>query len=77
MSHILIVDDEEAVCWALKKALAGAKRPAHYLAIPPLLFGTVVEQLMNSGSAQNAPASGAGDSFAALRARIRAMPLGE
>jgi hypothetical protein len=30
-----------------------------------------------AGSAQNAPASGAGDSFAALRARIRAMPLGE
>ena len=22
MSHLLIVDDEEAVCWALKKALA-------------------------------------------------------
>lgn len=39
---------------ALRKALDGAKRPAHYLAIPPLLFGTVVEQLSNSGSAQDA-----------------------
>jgi hypothetical protein len=30
-----------------------------------------------TGAAQNAPSSGAIDSFAALRARIRAMPLGE
>ena len=29
------------------------------------------------GTAQNAPTSGGSDSFAALRARIRAMPLGE
>jgi hypothetical protein len=29
------------------------------------------------GTAQTAPTSGAGDAFAALRARIRAMPLGE
>jgi len=34
---------------ALYKALGGAKRPAHYLAIPPLLFGAVVEQLAKSG----------------------------
>jgi glucose-6-phosphate 1-dehydrogenase len=31
----------DAIC----VALAGAKRPAHYLAIPPVLFGTVVSQL--------------------------------
>ncbi len=39
---------------ALRKALDGSKRPAYYLAIPPLLFGEVVEQLANSGSAENA-----------------------
>ncbi|MGH8801165.1 MAG: glucose-6-phosphate dehydrogenase, partial [Casimicrobiaceae bacterium] len=30
---------------ALRKELAAAQRPAHYLAIPPALFGTVVEHL--------------------------------
>jgi len=30
---------------AIRKELDGAHRPAHYLAIPPMLFGTVVEQL--------------------------------
>jgi glucose-6-phosphate 1-dehydrogenase len=39
---------------ALRKELDGAKRPAHYLAIPPVLFSTVVEQLSKSGSAENA-----------------------
>jgi glucose-6-phosphate 1-dehydrogenase len=34
---------------ALYKELGGAKRPAHYLAIPPLLFQSVVEQLTESG----------------------------
>jgi glucose-6-phosphate 1-dehydrogenase len=29
----------------IRKQLGSAQRPAHYLAIPPLLFGTVVEQL--------------------------------
>jgi glucose-6-phosphate 1-dehydrogenase len=33
----------------LKSQLGGAKRPAHYLAIPPLLFETVVEHLAKSG----------------------------
>ena len=33
----------------LKTQLAGAQRPAHYLAIPPLLFETVVEHLAQSG----------------------------
>ena len=37
---------------ALNKELGGARRPAHYLAIPPVLFGTVVEQLTASGCAQ-------------------------
>ena len=38
----------------LYKELGGAKRPAHYLAIPPLLFGSVVEQLAKSGCTQGA-----------------------
>jgi glucose-6-phosphate 1-dehydrogenase len=39
---------------AIKKALGGAKRPAFYLAIPPVLFGTVIEKLGSSGLANNA-----------------------
>ena len=39
---------------ALRKELNGAKHPAHYLAIPPVLFGTVVEHLEKSGSASGA-----------------------
>ena len=34
---------------ALRGQLAGAAHPAHYLAIPPMLFGPVVEQLAQSG----------------------------
>jgi len=34
---------------ALRKELGGAAHPAHYLAIPPVLFGKVVEQLAQSG----------------------------
>jgi len=39
---------------AVRKELAGAERPAHYLAIPPLLFEEVVEQLLKSGCAKGA-----------------------
>src|SRR6185295_4724279 len=45
---------DPATFQAIRKALKGAQRPAHYLAIPPLLFGTVVEQLARSGSAHGA-----------------------
>jgi glucose-6-phosphate 1-dehydrogenase len=38
----------------LRQALGSATRPTHYLAIPPSLFGTVVEALGRSGCAQNA-----------------------
>src|SRR5215468_3821989 len=38
----------------LRKELGSAERPAHYLAIPPALFETVVEQLGKSGCAKNA-----------------------
>jgi len=36
---------DPATFQALKRALGNAQRPAHYLAIPPSLFGAVVEQL--------------------------------
>jgi len=39
---------------ALRKALGGATRPAHYLAIPPSLFGAVVKELGSSSCASNA-----------------------
>jgi glucose-6-phosphate 1-dehydrogenase len=38
----------------LKRALGAARRPAHYLAIPPSLFGTVIEQLGRAGLADGA-----------------------
>jgi len=37
----------------LRRALGGAQRPTHYLAIPPSLFGTVVKALGGSGCASN------------------------
>jgi len=39
---------------ALRDALGGAKRPLHYLAIPPSLFGTVIEGLAICGCTDNA-----------------------
>jgi glucose-6-phosphate 1-dehydrogenase len=39
---------------ALKKALDGAKRPAHYLAVPPDLFETVIQGLGRAGLAKDA-----------------------
>jgi glucose-6-phosphate 1-dehydrogenase len=39
---------------ALKEAVGGAQRPAHYLAIPPSLFPMVVGQLDKAGLAKNA-----------------------
>jgi glucose-6-phosphate 1-dehydrogenase len=38
---------------ALLKAMGGAQHPAHYLAIPPSLFATVIENLGSSGCARN------------------------
>ena len=39
---------------ALKQTLSDAQRPAHYLAIPPSLFGTVIEALGATGLSQRA-----------------------
>jgi glucose-6-phosphate 1-dehydrogenase len=38
---------------ALLKAMGGAKNPAHYLAIPPSLFATVIKELGSSGCAHD------------------------
>jgi len=45
---------DSATFAAIKKELGTAKRPAHYLAVPPVLFGKVVEQLGASGCAKDA-----------------------
>jgi len=39
---------------ALRREVGNARRPAHYLAIPPLLFGTVVENLSKSNCSDGA-----------------------
>src|SRR6516164_9257765 len=39
---------------AMRKELGSAQHPAHYLAIPPALFGVVVDQLGKSGCAHGA-----------------------
>jgi glucose-6-phosphate 1-dehydrogenase len=39
---------------AIKDALGGARRPAHYLAIPPSLFETVIQGLDAAGLAEDA-----------------------
>src|SRR5882724_7171625 len=46
--------EDQATFQALGKELKGAERPTHYLAIPPHLFGAVVEQLVKSGGARGA-----------------------
>src|SRR5262249_41988360 len=43
-----------ATSQALRRDLRDAEPPAHYLAIPPALFGLVVEQLGKSGCARGA-----------------------
>jgi len=45
---------EAATFQAIRKELGNAQRPAHYLAIPPVLFGLTVEQLSKAGCATNA-----------------------
>jgi glucose-6-phosphate 1-dehydrogenase len=45
---------DPATFQAVFKALSGAQRPAHYLAIPPALFVPVVQELEKSGCAKGA-----------------------
>ena len=41
--------ESPATFQSIREQLGSAQRPAHYLAIPPTLFGLVVEQLAKSG----------------------------
>jgi glucose-6-phosphate 1-dehydrogenase len=43
--------NDPATFQGIRKELGSAQRPAHYLAIPPVLFGKVVEQLGAAGCA--------------------------
>jgi glucose-6-phosphate 1-dehydrogenase len=45
---------DPATFQAVRQQLGPAQRPAHYLAIPPMLFAPVVEQLAASGCARGA-----------------------
>ena len=46
--------NSDATFQLLKKAIGDARHPAHYLAIPPVLFGTVVKKLGAAGLAEGA-----------------------
>src|SRR5215510_2366123 len=46
--------NDPATFQTLRTVLSSAQRPAHYLAIPPMLFGMVVEQLARAGCASGA-----------------------
>jgi glucose-6-phosphate 1-dehydrogenase len=46
--------NDPATFRVIRKELGSSERPAHYLAIPPVLFGLVVEQLGKSGCAKDA-----------------------
>ncbi len=46
--------NDPATFAAIRRELGSAEHPAHYLAIPPMLFGLVVEQLGKSGAAKGA-----------------------
>src|SRR5881296_3962251 len=43
---------DPATFQTIRRELGSSQRPAHYLAIPPVLFGTVVEQLGKAGCAE-------------------------
>src|SRR5262245_30818763 len=46
--------EDAATYAAIRKELGESKRPAHYLAIPPSLFATVVDGLGGSGCSEGA-----------------------
>ena len=46
--------EDPATYRRLKQALGGAARPLHYLAIPPSMFGAVVQGLAKAGCAEDA-----------------------
>lgn len=57
LGHLAYVDGDyrdSATFESLRKTLGDAKRPVHYLAIPPSLFGTVIDGLRGVGLHENA-----------------------
>ncbi len=46
--------NDPATFQKLRQQLGSAQRPVHYLAIPPVLFGTVVQQLVQAGCTNGA-----------------------
>jgi glucose-6-phosphate 1-dehydrogenase len=57
LNQLLYVDgdyNDPNVFAALRQQLGNAKRPLHYLAIPPVLFSVVASQLAKSGCSKNA-----------------------
>jgi glucose-6-phosphate 1-dehydrogenase len=46
--------NDPATFGAIRRELGSSERPAHYLAIPPVLFGPVVQQLGKSNCADGA-----------------------
>jgi glucose-6-phosphate 1-dehydrogenase len=46
--------NDAATFQALRREMGSAQRPAHYLAIPPAAFATVVEQLSHAGCTRDA-----------------------
>ena len=47
-------DDDVETFHALRRELGDARRPLHYLAVPPALFGTVITHLATSACADGA-----------------------
>jgi glucose-6-phosphate 1-dehydrogenase len=47
-------DDDAETFHALRRELGESRHPLHYMAIPPALFGAVVDNLQGSGCAQGA-----------------------
>jgi glucose-6-phosphate 1-dehydrogenase len=54
MSYVDGDYQDSATFQAIRKELGSAERPAHYLAIPPALFGLVVEQLAKADCTKGA-----------------------
>jgi glucose-6-phosphate 1-dehydrogenase len=46
--------EDESTYWSIRDCLGAAQRPAHYLAIPPTLFETVIGGLQKTGLNQDA-----------------------
>ncbi len=61
--------NDQGTFTAMKEALGGARRPAHYLAIPPSLFETMIKGLGAANLAEHARVLSKSRSDATLRRR--------